>query len=45
MMETFMMAQAAHGQLLDDFITNVVALRDDFVEYSSSFPPPPLFDS
>ena len=39
------MKQAVHGQLLDDFIIDVVALRDDSAEYRSSFPPPPLFDS
>ena len=44
-METFMTTQVAHGQLLDDFIIDVSALRDDFAEYRSSFPLPPLSDS
>ena len=30
MMETFMMTQAAHGQLLNELITKVAALRADF---------------
>ena len=30
MMETFMTTQAAHGQLLDELILNVAALRVDF---------------
>ena len=45
MMETFMTTQAAHGQLLDDLITYIVALRADFAEYRTSFPPPPPSDS
>ena len=44
MMETFMMTQAAHGQLLNELITKVVALRADFNEYRRVFPPPPPFD-
>ena len=45
MMETFMMTQAAHGQLLDDLISDVVVLRADFAKYRRSFPPLPLSDS
>ena len=41
MMETFMTAQAAHGQLLDGLIAEIAALRVDFSEYRSAFPPPP----
>ena len=44
-METFMTTQAAHGQLLDGLIAEVAALRADFLEYSSAFPPPPPSDS
>ena len=44
-METFMTTQAAHGQLLDGLITEVAALRVDFSEYRSAFPPSPPFDS
>ena len=45
MMETFMKTQEAHGQLLDGLITEVAALRAEFSEYSSAFPPPPPSDS
>lgn len=45
MMETFMTTQAAHGQILDGLITEVVALRVDFSKYTSAFPPPPPSDS
>nr|POF11066.1 hypothetical protein CFP56_76580 [Quercus suber] len=41
MMETFMTTQAAHGQLLDGLIADVAALRAEFSEYRSAFPPPP----
>ena len=44
MMETFMTAQAAYGQLFDKLISNVAALRADFSEYRSAFPPPPPYD-
>jgi len=40
-----MTTQAAHGQLLDGLIAEVAALRADFSEYSSAFPPPPPSDS
>ena len=44
-MGTFMMTQAAHGQLLDSLIIDVVALRVEFIEYRSSFlPHPPSHD-
>ena len=39
MMETFMTTQAAHGQLLDELLTEVAALTIDFDEYRSAFPP------
>ena len=45
MMETFMTTQAAHEQLLDGLIVEVVALRADFSEYRSAFPPPLPSDS
>ena len=45
MMETFMTTQAAHGQLLDGLIAEVATLRTDFLEYRTTFPPPPPFDS
>ena len=45
MMETFMTTQAAHGQLLDELIAEVAALRVDFLEYRSAFPPPPPSNS
>nr|POF24513.1 hypothetical protein CFP56_55784 [Quercus suber] len=45
MMETFMMTQATHGQLLDELIAEVVALRAEFSKYRSAFPPPPPFKS
>ena len=35
MMETFLTTQAAHGQLLDELITEVAALRADFTENRS----------
>ena len=44
MMETFMMTQRTHGQLLDKPITVVTALRSDFTKYRRSFPPPPPSD-
>ena len=37
MMETFMMTQVAHGQLLDGLIAEVAALRAEFSEYRSAF--------
>ena len=40
-----MMTQAAHGQLLDDLIPYVVALRVDIAEHKRSFPPSPPSDS
>ena len=45
MMETFMMTKTAHGQLLDGLIAKVAALRVDFSEYRSAFPPLPPSDS
>ena len=44
MMESFMTTQAAHGQLLDELLTEVVVLRADFVDYRSAFPRPPPSD-
>ena len=39
------MTQAAYSQLLDELISEVAALRADFTEYKSAFPPPPPSDS
>ena len=44
-MEPFMTTQTAHGQLIDELLTGVAALRDDFAEYRRAFPPPPPFDA
>ena len=44
MMESFITTQAAHGQLLDELLTEVASLRADFAKYRSAFPPPPLSD-
>ena len=44
MMKTFMTTQVAHVQLIDEILTEVVALRADFAEYRSAFPPPPFSD-
>ena len=43
-MKTFMTTQTAHGQLIDELLTEVASLRADFAEYRSVFPPPPPFD-
>ena len=43
-MESFMTTQAAHGQLLDELITELVALLANFSEYRSVFPPSAPFD-
>ena len=40
MMETSMTTQATHGQLIDELLIEVAALRVDFAEYRSAFPPP-----
>ena len=45
MMETFMTTKAAHGQLLDKILIGIAALRIDFNEYRSAFPPPPPSDN
>ena len=45
MMESFITTQAAHGQLLNELITKVAALRVDFTEYRNAFPPLPPLDS
>nr|POF03202.1 hypothetical protein CFP56_42497 [Quercus suber] len=44
MIESFMIAQMAYGQLLDELLKEVASLRADFMEYRSAFPPPPLFE-
>ena len=44
MIETFMTTQVAHGQLLDELITEVTALRANFLKYRRAFPPPPTFN-
>ena len=41
MMETFMTTQATNGQLIDELLTEVDALRANFAEYRSAFPHPP----
>ena len=33
--------QAAHGQLIDKLLSEIAAMRADFAEYRSAFPPPP----
>ena len=45
MMESFITTQAAHGQLLNELVTKVAALRVDFTEYRNAFPPLPPLDS
>ena len=45
MMETFMTTQTAHEQLLDELLTKVAALKTNFDEYRSIFPPPPPSNS
>ena len=45
MMETIMMTQAAHGQLVYGFFAEVIALRADLVDYRRAVPPSPPFDS
>ena len=44
MMQSFMTTQTAHGQLLDELLTEVASLRPDFAKYRSAFPPLPPFD-
>ena len=44
-MESFMTTQGAHGQLIDELLTEVAALRADFTEYRSAFSPPPSSDA
>ena len=44
MMETFMTTQATYGQLINELLTEVTALRVDFAKNKSAFPPPPPFD-
>ena len=43
-METFMTTQATYGQLINELLTEVTALRVDFAKNKSAFPPPPPFD-
>ena len=45
MMKSFMTTQAAHGELIDELLTEVSTLRADFAKYRSAFPPPPPFDA
>ena len=45
MMETIMMTQAAHGQLLYGIFVEVATLRVDFVDYRRAVPPSPPSDS
>ena len=44
MMQSFMTTQATHGQLLDELLTEVASLREDFAKHRSAFPPPPPFE-
>ena len=39
-----MTTQTAHGQLINELLTEVAALRADFAEYRSAFQPPLPFD-
>ena len=41
MMNSFMTTQEAHGQLLNELLTEVATLKVDFAKYRSVFPPPP----
>ena len=43
-METFMTTQATYGQLINELLIEVAALRVDFAKYKSAFPLPPPFD-
>ena len=45
MMETVMMTQATHGQLLDGLLAKVAALRVDLADYRHPIPPSPPSDS
>ena len=45
MMKSFMTTQAAHGELIDELLTEVATLRADFAKYRSAFPPPPPSDA
>ena len=45
MMETIMMTQAPHGQLLHGLLTVVVALRTNLAYYRRHIPPSPPSDS
>ena len=46
MIETFMSTQATHGQLIDELLTEVTAMRADFAKNRSAFPPyPPFYSS
>nr|POE66419.1 hypothetical protein CFP56_29266 [Quercus suber] len=36
--------QATHGQLIDELLSEIAALRADFAKYRSAFPPPPPSD-
>ena len=45
MMETVMMTQAAHGQLLDGLLAEVATLQADLAKYRCPAPPFPPSDS
>ena len=45
MMETIMTTQAAHGQLLYGFFSEVAALRADLADYRHAVPPSAPSDS
>ena len=44
MMKMFMTTQATHGQLINELLIVVAALRVDFAKYRSVFPPLPPSD-
>ena len=43
-LDTVMIVQAAHGQLLVDMLTELQALRADLASFRQSPPPPPFDD-
>ena len=44
MIETFMTTRVTHRQFINELLTEVAALRADFAEDRSAFPPSPPFD-
>ena len=43
-LDTIMIVQATHGQLLVDVLTKLQALRADLASFRRSLPPPPFDD-